>query len=46
MDVGAEIDLGHIMLDFHDQCDGKADVDFVAGKYFSSNLNTVNLNFN
>ena len=46
VEVGTEIDLGHIMLGFHDHCDGKADVDFAAGKYLSSNFNTVNLYFN
>jgi hypothetical protein len=46
IEVGTEMDLGHIMLGFHDQCDGKADVDFATGKYLSSNFNTVNLNFN
>jgi hypothetical protein len=43
--VGTETDLGHIMLGFHDQCDGKADVNFATGKYRSSNFLTVNLNF-
>jgi len=46
MEVGSDIDLGHIMLGFHDLCDGKADVDLATGKYFSSNFKTVNLNFN
>jgi hypothetical protein len=43
--VGTETDLGHIMLSFHGQCDGKADVDLATGKYFSSNFNTLDLSF-
>jgi hypothetical protein len=43
--VGTETDLGHIMLDFHPRCDGKADVELATGKYLSSNFKTVDLHF-
>ena len=44
--VGTDIDLGHIFLNFHDKCDGKAFVEIATGKYLSSSRRTVNLNFN
>lgn len=44
--VGAETDLGHIFLNFHDKCDGKAYVEFATGKYLLSIHKNVNLNFN
>ena len=43
--VGAETDLGHIFLNFHDRCDGKAYVEFATGKYLLSFHKDVNLNF-
>jgi hypothetical protein len=43
--VGTETDLGHIFLNFHDRCDGKAYVEFATGKYLTSNHGNVNLNF-
>jgi hypothetical protein len=46
VEVGSETDLGHIMLGFHERCDGRADVDVATGKFMSSNFNTVDLNFN
>jgi hypothetical protein len=46
IEVGTETDLGHIMIGFHESCDGKADVDLATGKYRSSNFKTVDLNFN
>jgi hypothetical protein len=39
------IDLGHITLDFHEHCDGKAYVEFGAGKYLKYIGRNVNLNF-
>ena len=44
--VGTETDLGHIFLNFHDKCDGKAYVEVSTGKYLTSNHKNVNLNFN
>jgi hypothetical protein len=43
--VGTEIDLGHIFLNFHERCDGKAYVEFATGKYLLSFHKDVNLNF-
>ncbi len=43
--VGTEVDLGHIFLNFHDRCDGKAYVELATGKYLLSNHKNVNLNF-
>lgn len=42
--VGTEIDLGHIFLNFHENCDGKAFVEFATGKYLPSFHKNVNLN--
>jgi len=44
--VGTEVDLGNILLNFHDRCDGKAYVELASGKYLTSNHKNVNLNFN
>ncbi len=43
--AGEGVDLGHISLDFHSECDGKADVKFATGKYVSSNGRAVNIHF-
>lgn len=43
--VGTEVDLGHIFLNFHESCDGKAYVEFATGKYLLSFHKDVNLNF-
>ncbi len=45
MQVGTEIDLGTILLNFHDICDGKAFTEIATGKYITSNRRNVNLNF-
>jgi len=44
--AGDGVDLGNIMLDFHSECDGKADVTLATGKYIGSNGKAVNLHFN
>ena len=46
LQVGAQLDLGHIFLNFHDLCDGKAFVEVATGKYITSNRRDVNINFN
>jgi hypothetical protein len=43
--VGTETDLGHIFLNFHDRCDGKAYIEMATGKYLTSNHRNVNLGF-
>ncbi len=43
--VGDILDLGHIFLNFHERCDGKAYVEVATGKYLASNHRNVNLNF-
>jgi hypothetical protein len=43
--AGTKLDLGHIFLNFHDKCDGKAYVELATGKYLTSNHRNVNLNF-
>jgi hypothetical protein len=43
--VGEETDLGHIFLNFNEQCDGKAWVELATGKYLTSNHRNVNLGF-
>ena len=43
--VGAETDLGHIFLNFHEECDGKAFVEIATGKYRYSFRKNVDLNF-
>ena len=43
--VGTQTDLGHIFLNFHTRCDGKAYVEIATGKYLTSNHKNVNLNF-
>ena len=42
---GSQTDLGNIILNFHERCDGKAFVEFSSGKYLTSNHKNVNLNF-
>ncbi|MCK4664092.1 MAG: hypothetical protein KAT68_14585 [Bacteroidales bacterium] len=44
--AGTEIDLGNIVLNFHEACDGKAYVEVACGKYLSCNGKNVNLNLN
>ncbi len=43
--AGSSIDLGNIFLSFHDNCDGKARVEFSSGKYLTAIHRNVNLNF-
>ena len=43
--VGDKLNLGNIILNFHDKCDGKAYVEFASGEYVTSNHRYVNLNF-
>lgn len=43
--AGEGVDLGTITLDFHSECDGKADVTFATGKYVGSNGRAVNIHF-
>lgn len=43
--VGEDTDLGTILLNFHNTCDGKAFVEVATGKYITSNRKNVNLNF-
>lgn len=43
---GSSVDLGHITLDFHDECDGRADVKVATGKYITSNGKNINLHWN
>ena len=42
--VGADTDLGHLFLNFHERCDGKAYVEFATGKYLLFLHKDVNLN--
>jgi hypothetical protein len=42
--AGTELDLGHIMLNFHEPCNGKAFAEMAYGKYWSSFHRYVNLN--
>ncbi len=44
--AGTTIDLGNIYLSFHDNCDGKAYVNFAAGEYLNYIGRNVNLQFN
>ncbi len=44
--AGDHIDIGHITLDFHHQCDGRAYVEAAFGKYLKYFGRHVNLNFN
>jgi hypothetical protein len=39
------IELGNILLNFHDRCDGKAYVEFSSGEWFNYIGRNVNLNF-
>ena len=43
--AGENVDLGHITLDFHGNCDGKAHTDAAIGKYTKYLGRDVNLNF-
>ena len=43
--VGTTLDLGNILLKFHNTCNGKAYVEFASGKFWASNRKYVNLNF-
>jgi hypothetical protein len=43
--VGENTDLGTILLNFHERCDGKAFCEAGTGKYISSSRQNVNLNF-
>ena len=36
-------ELGTILLDFHDECDEKADVMLATGAYIGTNLQTLDL---
>jgi hypothetical protein len=45
--AGSSVDLGHITLNFHEDCDGQARASFAFGeKYIQYNGRDVNLNFN
>ena len=35
---------GKIVLDFHDECDGKAYINFATGIYFKSSRSNISLN--
>ena len=43
--AGERVDLGNITLNFHDDCDGQAHVDFAMGSYLPYTGRDVNLNF-
>lgn len=43
--AGEGIDLGHISLSFHSNCNGEAFVEFSSGKYIGSNRQDISLNF-
>ena len=40
---GSSVDLGNITLNFHNACDGKAQVVLATGKYFTSNGKNIDL---
>lgn len=44
--AGEIIDLGTILLDFHDECDGKVYINAATGIYFKSNKTTISLDLN
>jgi hypothetical protein len=44
--AGTSVDLGNIYLKFHDNCDGKAYVEFGTGEYLKYSARHINLNFN
>jgi hypothetical protein len=43
--AGSSINLGNILLSFHDHCDGKAYCEFGTGEYLMYSGRNVNLNF-
>jgi len=43
---GSSVDLGNITMNFHDTCDGKANVKIATGKYVSSNGKNILLGWN
>jgi hypothetical protein len=43
--VGEDTDLGHIFLNFHETCDGKAFVELASGKYIWAIRGNVDLDF-
>lgn len=44
--AGSSVDLGNITLNFHNTCDGKAQVVVATGKYLTSNGKNVSLDWN
>ncbi len=42
--AGENIDLGTLLLNFHNNCDGKAYVEVATGEYFNSIRRNINLN--
>lgn len=46
LQAGSIIDLGTILVDFHDDCDGNAVVTLATGKYATSTGSEVKLNWN
>lgn len=44
--AGEGIDLGNIFMDFHQECDGQANVTFATGDYVGANGRDIDLNFN
>jgi len=44
--AGTGVELGNILLNFHDRCDGKAYVEISSGEWFNYVGRHVNLNFN
>ncbi len=43
---GSLVDLGNLTLQFHNECDGGADVMIATGKYVGSNGRNISLNWN
>jgi hypothetical protein len=46
LQAGSVIDLGTILIDFHNACDGKAEVTLATGKYAVSNGRDITLGWN
>jgi hypothetical protein len=46
LQAGSIIDLGTILVDFHNECDGNADITLATGKYATSTGSEVQLNWN
>ena len=44
--AGSSVDLGNITLNFHNTCDGKAQVVVATGKYLTSNGKNISLDWN